>query len=187
MDVPPAESLAEQQGHVVEYRMRWLPEDEGFSEADYRAAYAYQKRLVELAWEGAAWPAIEAHVAISEGEPWAPYVDRPEGMDDSELDYFRRRPSYDPAGALRATTVPVLALYGERDWVVPPPANVPKLEALLAEAGNDDVTIVVFADADHGLDVPTGVNGWWRQAPGYDDTVYGWLDERVGLDRTRER
>lgn len=178
MEVPPAESLAEQQGHVVEYAMRWFASDE-FTEDDMREAYAYQKRLVELSSGGADWQTIAAHVATSEGKPWRGRVDVPESLENSEVDYFRRRPSYDPTEALRQTTIPVLALYGERDVVVPPPANVPRLEALLSEAGNDDVTIVVFPNADHGLDIPGEGDGWWRNAPGLEETIYGWIEDRV--------
>lgn len=43
LDVGPAESLAEQQGHVVAYNMRWFAKEK-FTEEEFKAAYAYQKK-----------------------------------------------------------------------------------------------------------------------------------------------
>ena len=67
-----------------------------------------------------------------------------------------RAPSnpHDSDAALRALTVPTLALYGETDYVVPPAHNVPVLERALQEAGNRAYRIVVFAGAGHDLTIP---------------------------------
>jgi len=195
LDVGPAESLADQQGHVVEYRMRWFAEED-FTEAELRAAFDYQKKLVDLSWEGAGWDAFEPLVAHARSQRWGGYVDLPADLNDGELDYFRRRKSFDPVPALRRTKIPVLAFYGERDFVVPPPANVPKLEQYLREAGNDDVTVLVISGADHGMTVPGGPAGtgddwperyfrWSRSAPGLGDAVYAWILAHVEVRGSR--
>ena len=189
LDVGPAESLADQQGHVVEYRMRWFAEED-FTEEDYRAAFEYQKKLVELSHEGAGWEVFEPLVAHAREQPWGSYVDLPDDLNNGELDYFRRRKSFDPVAALRRTTIPVLAFYGERDFVVPPPANVPKLESALREAGNTDFKIMVVPRANHGMAVPGGFNDagadwpdhyyrWARSAPGLGDAIYVWILDRI--------
>jgi len=188
LDVGPAESLADQQGHVAEYRMRWFAKKD-FTEDDYREAFEYQKSLVELSWQDGLWSGIEPLVAHARTQPWANYVDLPENMDNSELDYFRRRKGYDPVPALRQLTIPVLAFYGERDFVVSPQANVPKLERYLQEAGNTDYKIVVFPEGNHGMSIParTHQGGEWperayrwpRMAPGVHETIYGWILNHV--------
>lgn len=194
LDVGPAESLADQQGHVVAYRMRWFAE-EPFTEDDYQAAFAYQKKLVELSWQGADWDVFAPLVAEARQQGWASYVDLPDDMNNSELDYFRRRTSFDPVPALRQTTMPVLAFYGARDFVVPPPANVPTLEGYLREAGNTDFKIMVVPGADHGMTVPGGFNDadadwpdryyrWARSAPGLGDAVYAWILAHVDVQPT---
>lgn len=190
MNVGPAESLADQQGWVPEYRMRWS-DNTTYTEADFEAAFAYQKRLVELAISDASWEVIAAHVATSEGHVWAEYVDRPESMDNSELDYYRRRTTFNPVPHLKKVTIPVLALYGEDDFVVPPEENVSQLEAYLTEAGNTDFQIEVFADVGHGMMLSSGFEGegawpewfyrWTNPQPHYDETILNWLLEHVTL------
>jgi pimeloyl-ACP methyl ester carboxylesterase len=187
INVGPAESLADQQGHVVEYNMR--RQDEDFTEADYRAAYSYQKRLVELVNEGAPWEEFEPLVAAAREQAWGAYVDLPEDLQNSELDYFRRRTEFDPVPALKRTTIPVLALYGETDFVVPPAVNVPKMEQYLSEAGNRDFRVVVVPEAGHDMMVGGSVRGegawpeayyeWYGAAPGYYQTIVTWVLEHV--------
>lgn len=56
---------------------------------------------------------------------------------------------YDPAPALQALTVPILALYAELDTQVPPDVNIPLVETALKTAGNGDYTIYTFENANH--------------------------------------
>ena len=191
LDVGPAESLAEQQGHVVEYNMRWNAKEK-FTEEEFKAAYAYQKKLVELSWQEAPWKTFEPLVAKARQQRWSAYVDLPENLDNSELDYFRRYKNFDNTATLRQTKIPVLAWYGERDYVVPPPENVTKLERLLKEAGNQDFKILVMPEADHGMNIPGGMRGegedwperyyrWQRRAPGLYEKIYDWVLAHVKI------
>ncbi|MEM7205606.1 MAG: alpha/beta fold hydrolase [Planctomycetota bacterium] len=180
MHAGPAGTLADQQAQVVREMTRRSGD---FSEEDLERAYAYQHSLVELLTSGAAWPDIEAHVRTADDQAWAVRVDRPTNETDDELDYFRRNPHNNTA-ALRATTMPVLAVYGGDDYIVPPRDNEPALEALLRAAGNEDFRIVTFPGADHGLMLKAqGRDGspfrWERRPPGYFDTILDWLGARV--------
>lgn len=56
---------------------------------------------------------------------------------------------YDPGADWARVTVPVLGLYGSRDLQVLSRQNEPVLRERLAEAGNEDVTTVVFDGANH--------------------------------------
>ncbi|MGH7495493.1 MAG: alpha/beta hydrolase family protein [bacterium] len=185
MDAGPAESLAEQQGHVVAYNMRWFAKEK-FAPEEIDAAYAYQKKLVELCWQDAKWRIFEPLVAHARQQRWAKYVDLPENLANSELDYFSRYKNFDNTSALRQMKIPVLAWYGERDYVVPPPENAPKLKRLLEEAGNQDFKILIFPEGDHGMVIPGGIQGegeewperyyrWRRRAPGFYETIYAWI------------
>lgn len=62
------------------------------------------------------------------------------------LSYFF---DYDPRVDLRRVQAPVLALFGGLDVQVDVEANRPALEAALTEAGNDDLHVVIFDDANH--------------------------------------
>ena len=169
----PAVSLAEQQAEVVRRLMERSGRD--FRPADYEAAASYQRRLVARAGAGEVWSDLAPLVESVAGRPWAEFVDRPDSGDHPELDYFRRNP-HDSRAALRATRIPLLALYGADDWIVPPEVNRPALEEALTAAGNDRFEIVVFAGADHGLEVPGQ-----GHPPGYWQTLLDWLGAQAGI------
>jgi hypothetical protein len=63
--------------------------------------------------------------------------------------WFRFLLSYDPRPALSRVTVPVLALFGDKDVQVPPAQSVPPMEAAFRAAGNRDATVRVFPGLNH--------------------------------------
>jgi pimeloyl-ACP methyl ester carboxylesterase len=76
----------------------------------------------------------------------------PEARVDAEArllgsDWYRFFLTYDPAPALRALHVPVLAMIGSKDTQVPPDQNLPALRAALA--GNPDATVVELPNLNH--------------------------------------
>ena len=65
----------------------------------------------------------------------------------TELPYMRFILAYDPTATLEEVRVPVLALFGSKDLVVPPDLNLPALRKALAH--NRDVTLVEIPDLNH--------------------------------------
>jgi hypothetical protein len=63
--------------------------------------------------------------------------------------WMKRFVELDPAEYLTRLDVPVLALFGERDVQVLPEVNVEPLDAALASAPTDDVTILVLEGHNH--------------------------------------
>ena len=61
--------------------------------------------------------------------------------------WFRTFLALDPRTFLSRVEVPVLALNGERDWQVPPGANLPEMKKALAH--DRDVTIREMPDLNH--------------------------------------
>ncbi|MBZ9632225.1 alpha/beta fold hydrolase [Salegentibacter sp. LM13S] len=57
--------------------------------------------------------------------------------------------SYDPALVLEKTTIPVLALFGENDFQVPPKENSGIITESLEKAGNNQVKVIVFEQLNH--------------------------------------
>lgn len=90
--------------------------------------------------------------------------------------------AYDPAPALAALRVPVLAVYGDRDLQVPPAQSEPALRAALA--GNPDTTIQTFAGLNHLMQpAATGALAEYETIettidPAVLDLVAAWLRER---------
>jgi uncharacterized protein len=93
--------------------------------------------------------------------------------------------THDPATSLEKVTVPVLALFGEKDVQVPPQFNVDPVQAALAKAGNEDVAVKIIPGANHLFQAADtgGPNEYATLpkefAPGVVDTIVDWLIERV--------
>ena len=66
--------------------------------------------------------------------------------------------NYDPAPDLRRLSIPLLALFGEQDEVVPPKENVMALRRIAAANPGLKARIVVVPDGDHGMGVAGGVS-----------------------------
>lgn len=75
----------------------------------------------------------------------------------------------DPANFLTKVKVPVLAIFGEADAYLPVAKSVDLYRRYLGEAGNEEVTIRIFSDADHAILVDGD------PASGYYDTIVEWL------------
>ncbi|GAB4572961.1 MAG: hypothetical protein Kow0077_13850 [Anaerolineae bacterium] len=95
--------------------------------------------------------------------------------------------AHDPAEDWRQVTVPVLAFFGGLDVQVDADQNRPALEAALAEAGNDDVTVITIENANH-LFQPAETGSVEEYGalpqefvPELLPTIADWLLERVTL------
>jgi fermentation-respiration switch protein FrsA (DUF1100 family) len=120
-------------------------------------------------------------VAIQE-ERWAKYlhVDKmlPIINSLSPEDWAPVKSSYgtmmksDPADHLTRVTCPVLAVFGEADTVLPVSKSVTLYKRYLDKAGNEDVVVKVFPDADHHIKVDG------RPAHGYYEMILSWLRAR---------
>ncbi|MEM1041887.1 MAG: alpha/beta hydrolase [Bacteroidota bacterium] len=181
--VGPAVSLADQQGQVTAAFMRGA--DEEYSEAEYAAAFEYQRQTVVLAQADAPWSAFEPINAEARAARWAEHALIPDSLDFPDLDYFRRRRGFE-APPWSEVDVPVLAVFGENDPIVPPEDNVPLLRAALA--GNGDAIVLVLPGVDHTLARPAAFVGegvWpdrfyrpWTRSPVLLETLIDWFDDR---------
>jgi uncharacterized protein len=96
--------------------------------------------------------------------------------------YFRAFVVYDPAPALTALSVPVLAVYGGKDGLVAADQSVPALQAMLAE--HQDSTVRILPELNHLMQPAT--TGQLTEyatieitlAPDFLDLVIGWLRQR---------
>jgi fermentation-respiration switch protein FrsA (DUF1100 family) len=57
--------------------------------------------------------------------------------------------TFDPAAVLRRVACPVFAAFGGRDVQVPEAVNRARLEAALNDAGNQQVIVRVYLEANH--------------------------------------
>lgn len=168
----PGVTAAEQDRFGIEHTLR----RDGASDDDVRHALRFVDALHAAAERGLPYERAAAEVLEpARGTPWGSYF----GEITAEYwTFFVRnlQHPYDPVTALAHIRCPLLAVFGERDALVPVAESVRIFRAALATAGNPDVTIRVFPGADHRIRVgdPPAF------ASGYLDLLRDWLRPRVG-------
>jgi uncharacterized protein len=101
--------------------------------------------------------------------------------------WFESFLNYDPAPDWAQTTMPVLAIFGEKDVQVDAEQNAPALEASLTEAGNEDYEIVVLPNANHLFqEADTGSPSEYGTlpaefTPNFLPTILDWLETHVTI------
>ena len=106
--------------------------------------------------------------------------------------WFRYFLHYDPRDALEATSVPVLALFGEKDLQVPPEQSADEVRAALTRGGNPDATIRIMPGLNHLFQ--QAATGSPTEYPSIEETfneaalseVSEWIVARFGPEQTRE-
>jgi pimeloyl-ACP methyl ester carboxylesterase len=157
----------------------------------YRAALAgdavaTEEHLREAG--GAYWDAQSEDVRTVLGEREA-FIDRQVSAQLPTLmsDWFRSVLGSDPAADWSRVTVPVLALFGALDAQVPAAPNEPALRNALEQAGNDDVTVVTFPDANHLFQAAEtgGLEEYGRLPDTFSadvlPTLVDWVVQRAGV------
>jgi hypothetical protein len=92
--------------------------------------------------------------------------------------------THDPAPYIERLTIPVLLLFGERDTDHPTRLAIQRWRDALGKAGNDQVTLMVFPWAGHGIRMREATrSGPAPFAEGYSDVQLGWLWRHVGAGR----
>jgi pimeloyl-ACP methyl ester carboxylesterase len=94
----------------------------------------------------------------------------------------------DPAAVWRELRVPVLAMWGGRDILVPPAESARSIRAALGVSASRDVTTCIVTDADHVMMLPSGPGAgagggfaFPRLSPAYLRGMVEWVRERAGL------
>jgi len=89
--------------------------------------------------------------------------------------------NYDPQPWIEKLTCPILLMFGDQDREHPTELAVERWKQGLTTAGDDDVTIVVFPGAGHGIRMREGHHGEGRApfADGYAEVQLGWLWQHV--------
>jgi len=103
-----------------------------------------------------------------------PMMDRDRVLQDPRMTQYVAHSGYDPVPVLEILEVPMLAVFGERDTIVPVEASMEAMRQAFATGGGGRLTIVVVPGGDHGLRV-----GGAGLAKGYPDRVVEWVQQQV--------
>ena len=156
-----------------------------------------QRSLLELASEGADFPALTAAVAeltriqisnLAEGQ--RPSTEELKPVIEAQArqlttPWWRFFLTYDPRTALREVQCPVLAINGSLDVQVPPGPNLGVIREALAEAGNDDITVEELGGLNHLFQTATTGNPTEYAeieetfAPAVLDLITSWVLQRM--------
>jgi pimeloyl-ACP methyl ester carboxylesterase len=172
-------SAAEQSIYHVKNVMRQA----GCPEQAIAKATELREQLYQMARAGEPREGINAELKLAAGESWFPYSSLPVEAGPTNPDYNRRFLFLDPVPIWAKVTVPVLAMWGDKDINLPAERSKEIIRAALQTAGNRDVTLRVFANADHTLVLTRPKDAAWdfpRYAPGYFDLMASWLLRRFG-------
>ena len=83
---------------------------------------------------------------------------------------------FDPIPVYENLNVPVLAILGEADALVPARETAAMLERIKKEK-NKDITVAILSGADHNMNRPTGA----RPVPEYAETMISWILRRANV------
>lgn len=181
LESAPAVTPAEQELQ----RIARVEPDDSVTAADVAAASAYERAWLRAAVAGASWRTIDRLSAEARRARWHGIAAIPDSAGDAA---WWRRNDVDPAATLRSLRIPVLALFGAGDRVVPADENVARMREALA--GNPRAIVRVLPEAGHGLWLfgtlrggewkwPTGWWRWARKAPGAYDAVIAAMTDGI--------
>lgn len=126
----------------------------------------------------AAWDAVAEEPWFESAYQFIPMFDRETGFGNPRFEEFLAHNLYDPVPALERVGVPMLAVFGGADRIVPVEASIRAMRAAFERGDNPDLTVRVFDGANHGVSIRRA--GAWVPAPGYHETVLDWLVQVAG-------
>jgi pimeloyl-ACP methyl ester carboxylesterase len=175
----PAVSVTEQEIQRVEH----IAVEDSVTAQDVTSAAQFTRLLMRAVRDSTVWEEALRAGQAGRGKRWSQLVEIPEHA--SDLAWWRRN-DYDQAAVLRRVHVPVLALFGTADRIVPMDLNAAPMRQALSEGGNTRVDIRSIPNANHGLyqygrleahrwDWPTGYWVWAAKAPGVFEMIGDWV------------
>jgi pimeloyl-ACP methyl ester carboxylesterase len=171
----------------------------GMSDEEVASAMKDQRQMLDLTVAGD-WPALETFMLeVGRKQIAALPAEQREALGDPEVflqkqaemsmpamqGWMRWFLTHNPADDWQQIDAPVLALFGGLDTQVDLEQNRPAMEEALSTAGNDDVTVRVFDDANHLFQQAiTGSPQEYATLPaqfvaGFLDTIGEWITARV--------
>ncbi len=166
--------------HLAKWRSITYVRNAGYSDEIVRRASALMDLQFDLirreGWVKG-WEKYEVELQKVRNEAWYPLlsaVRNPVG--DSWFMPYTASIDFAPIPVYENLQVPVLAILGEADSLVPARETAAILERIKKEK-NKDITIAILSGADHSMNRPTGA----RPVPEYAETMISWILRRVNV------
>ena len=153
----------------------------GFSPEEISRAAAYYGLDRDVSCGIRPWSDIDSAYksASASGAEWI--LGPPPAADAAERTMIKLMAGFDPTPYWRDNTAPTLALYGDRDWVVPVETNLPRLREIVSSS--TALSAIVLPGANHIMfQAKSGTRDEYpklsRIVPGYFEAIRTWLGQR---------
>ena len=162
----------------VEHYMRTT----GFSESDIREAVSYMNLVTGvISQNGKGWELLEARLPEARTKRWWGNVKQVETKKDLAWSGF----FYDPVPPLRSLRIPVLAIFGGKDILIPVTESAEEMSKIFRASHLTNAKVQQFAGADHNQTMaPTGNPDldwpfYSSYAPGYFRLMLNWAESNL--------
>lgn len=157
-------------------------DEDGLSPEELEAARNYFRLYFYVAQTGQGWSLLEPLIKEAQETTWGQYVDQPRNLDD--LKWWKANMNFAAAQNLPGLKMPVLALWGEADFITPYAKYQELFRQNLEMGGNERITTLVFPEADHRIEVDPDTDSkgnwhWFGLAPGALKAIYEWVWETI--------
>jgi len=163
----------------------------GFADKEVKEALAFATRRMDLFLGKGTFEELDQAQEAVKDRPWFAHVHR---CDRALFESARRMCGHDSEPSWERVHCPVLVIYGDHDVSSGPPEPLVNIiRRGLTKAGNKDVTVRIFPNANHSLcraDTGSRKDRGVRTkedgpafVPGYLDAMTSWLDERLSAGR----
>lgn len=142
--------------------------------AERTDARSYVRTLIDVAYRGKARASLDAMAVEFKDRRW---FFAPPPADHSYWLISKQIAAFNPSEYWRQFKAPVLLVYGARDERVPPRESADAIEAALKSGGNRNVTLKMYAHADHTFTIvdPPQKGGWPKHEPDYAEMLVNWV------------
>jgi hypothetical protein len=168
----PAQRIKEQDV----YRVNNDIQAQAWSDADKAKAREVYQLFVDVAAGDRPMADYEAAMAKYKDAEWFQYLGLPP-KDHWIWAWYAKRAHLDTATLWTSEKRPVLLVYGEADQLMPVDRTLRTIEDKL-DASATPYTALIAPRAEHNLTIhpkPGEPFFWWRQAPGLNEAVAGWI------------
>lgn len=136
----------------------------------------------QYARTGEGWQSYADAKQAAHAYPWSSALGPVISADSWWWTWYRTKLDFDPIPVIERVRVPVLAVWGEHDRLVPVTRSRTAIEDALERGGNRDVTCIVYTDADHSIQVDRTFHGLGPD-PRYLSDLTHWVHERMTVAR----
>ena len=166
--------------HLAKWRSITYVRNAGYSDEIVQRAAALMDLQFDLIRRDGwikGWEKYEVELQKVRNEAWYPLLSELRNpRKDSWFMPYTASIDFDPIPVYENLNVPVLAILGEADSLVPARETAAILEHIKKEK-NKDITIAILSGADHSMNRPTGV----RPVPEYAETMISWILRKVNV------